>query len=157
MLGPGGAVGIKVLELYAGTGSVGMDLLARGATRVDFVEIDRSRANKIRNEVATMGLASKTSIYQADAIKALPRLAGTSYDVVFADPPYEIAPWAEIVDGLRRNDLLAPDAWIIAEHGSRNPLPDTIFGAEAINRKRYGDTSITIYAFPNRKETEQRS
>ncbi len=134
-----------------------MDLLTHGAAHVDFVEIDRSRAQKISEEVTAKGLASKASTYQSDAVKALSRLAGNSYDIVFADPPYEIDPWKEIIAELQRNDMLEPDAWVIAEHGSRNPLPDEISGAHVINRKRYGDTSITIYAFPNRNPTEQQS
>lgn len=145
-----------MLELYAGTGAVGMDLLDHGAAHVDFVEIDRSRTQKISEELAARGMTSKASTYQMDAIKALSRFAGHSYDIVFVDPPYEIDPWKEIITELQRNDLLEPDGWIIAEHSSRHPMPDEISGATAINRKRYGDTSITIYAFPNRKETEQR-
>ena len=75
---------------------------------------------------------------------------------MFADPPYDIHPWKEIIAALHQHELLEPDAWIIAEHGTKNALPDQISGANAINRKRYGDTSITIYAFPNSKETETR-
>ncbi len=157
MLGPEGAVGLTVLELYAGTGAVGMDLLAHGASHVDFVEIDRSRTKKIREEISARGLASKASTYQSDSIKALSRLAGNSYDIVFADPPYDVDPWDAIITELQRNELLNPGAWIITEHASRIRPPDTISGATAINRKRYGDTSITIYAFPNRKESESQS
>ena len=152
MLGPGGAVGMVALDLYAGTGAVGFDLLEHGAVHVDFVEIDRRRAVEINDEIAVRGLASKASTYRTDAIRALPQLAGNSYDLVFADPPYELDPWEEIIAQLLRYDLLKPDAWIIAEHGSRSPLPDEISGASAINRKIYGDSSITIYAFPDSKE-----
>ena len=154
MLGPGGAVGMVALDLYAGTGAVGFDLLEHGAVHVDFVEIDRRRAVKINDEIAVRGLASKASTYRTDAIRALPQLTGNSYDLVFADPPYELDPWEEIIAQLLRHELLKPDAWIIAEHGSRSPLPDEISGASAINRKIYGDSSITIYAFPDSKETK---
>ena len=157
MLGPGGAIGIKVLELYAGTGSVGIDLLSHGAAYVDFVEINRSRAQKISEELRERSMTSKASIHRIDAIKVMARLTGNSYDVVFADPPYEITPWEEIINGLQRNDLLEPDAWLIAEHSSRISMADKICGAIAINRKRYGDSSITIYAFSDCNPTEQRS
>ena len=156
MLGPSGAVGMTALDLYAGTGAVGLDLLEHGAGHVDFVEVDRRRAIKISEEVAARGLASKASTHHTDAISVLRRLAGNSYNLVFADPPYDINPWEEIIAALHQHELLEPDAWIIAEHGTKNALPDQISGASAINRKRYGDTSITIYAFPNSKETETR-
>ena len=148
MLGPDGAMGITALDLYAGTGAVGLDLLEHGAAHVDFVEIDRRRAATINAQIASRGLADRASAYQTDAIQVLPRLAGNLYDLVFADPPYDIDPWEEIIAALNRHDLLKPEARIIAEHGTRNPLPDEISGANAINRKRYGDTSITIYRFP---------
>lgn len=154
MLGPDGANGFVALDLYAGTGGVGFDLLAHGALHVDFVEIDRRRAAKIKQEIAARGLDDRASTHRTDAIRVLNRLVGKSYDLVFADPPYDINPWEEVIGELNRHQLLKPDAWIIAEHGSRNPLPDQISGANAISRKRYGDTSITIYKFPRDNETE---
>ncbi len=154
MLGPDGANGIAALDLYAGTGGVGFDLLDHGALNVDFVEIDRRRAANIGREIAIRGWDDRASTYQTDAIRVLRRLAGKSYDLVFADPPYDIDPWEEIIGELHRHKLLRPDAWIIAEHGSRNTLPDQISDATAISRKRYGDTSITIYKFPRSNETE---
>ncbi len=154
MLGPDGANGITALDLYAGTGRVGFDLLEHGALHVDFVEIDRRRAAKITQEIAASGFDNRASTYQTDATRVFRRLVGKSYDLVFADPPYDIDPWEEIIGELHRRQLLKPDAWIIAEHSSRNTLPDQISGANAINRKRYGDTSITIYKFPKSNETE---
>lgn len=147
MLGPNGAHKTTVLELYAGTGAVGFDLIEHGAAHVDFVEIDRRRSAKIRQEAVARNVSDKASTYQADAIKTLSQLSGNSYNIVFADPPYEIDPWEDILAELRKHNLLEPRAWIIAEHAARNKLPDNISGAIAINRKRYGDTSITIYSF----------
>ena len=155
MLGPDGADGINALDLYAGTGAVGIDLIQHGAAHVDFVEIDRRRAAKIRQETDARGLSEKTAIYQSDAIKTLSRLSANSYNIVCADPPYDIDPWEDILTELRNHNLLEPDAWIIAEHATRNKLPDNIAGATAINRKRYGDTSITIYAFTNQPATQK--
>lgn len=154
MLGPNGAHGITALDLYAGTGAVGLDLLEHGAAYVDFVEIDSRRATKIRQETVAKNVSERASIYQADAIKTISRLSGNSYNVVFADPPYDIDPWKDILTELRKHNVLAPDAWIIAEHATRNQLPDTISGATAINRKRYGDTSITIYSFPQSSDDQ---
>lgn len=154
MLGPDGADGVVALDLYAGTGGVGFDLLDHGAFHVDFVEIDRRRVAQINQEIAIRGLDDRASTYQSDAIRALRRLAGKSYDLVFADPPYDTNPWEEVISGLNRHKLLKPNAWIIAEHGFRNTLPDQILDVIAISRKRYGDTSITIYKFPRSNETD---
>lgn len=149
MLGPNGAEGMNVLELFAGTGAVGFDLLEHGALHVDFVELDKRRAADIKAEIQKRNLESRGTAYRSDATKILPKLAGNRYDIVFADPPYDLDPWEQLIDGLQEHQLLKPDAWIIAEHATRNPLPDNISGTTAINRKRYGDSTITIYQLPN--------
>lgn len=154
MLGPEGALGMTVLELYAGTGSVGFDLLEHGADRVDFVENDRIRATDIKTEIRKRGLEPQTTTYRADALDVLPKLKGNRYDLVFADPPYEVDPWKHLIAALQAHNLLKPNAWIIAEHATRSPLPDNISGANVINRRRYGDSTITIYQIDN-SETNQ--
>lgn len=154
MLGPEGALGMTVLELYAGTGSVGFDLLEHGADRVDFVEIDHKRATDIKTEIRKRGLETQTTTYRADALDVLPKLKGNRYDLVFADPPYEVDPWKHLIAALQAHNLLKPNAWIIAEHATRSPLPDNISGANVINRRRYGDSTITIYQIDN-SETNQ--
>ncbi len=140
---------MTVLELFAGTGAVGFDLLEHGAEHVDFVEIDHGRTAEIKIQAQRRRLESRVTTYRSDAINILPKLAGNQYDIVFADPPYEIDPWAQIIDRLQTHKLLKPNAWIIAEHATRNPPPDNISGTNAINRKRYGDSTITIYQTRN--------
>ncbi len=149
MLGPNGAVGKTILELYAGTGAVGFDLLEHGAERVDFVEKDHRRVAEIKTEIRNRRFESRTTTYISDAIKILPQLTGNRYDIVFADPPYEIDPWTQLIAGLKTYRLLKPNAWIIAEHATRNSLPEKISRAIATNRRRYGDSTITIYQLTN--------
>ena len=151
MLGPDGALGMTVLELYAGTGAVGFELLERGAAHVDFVEIDRRRAANLRREAQRRRLASKSSIYRADAVKILAEPLGKRYDLVFADPPYGSDPWEAILVAIRNRRLTNPSARIIAEHATRNPMPPTIqrlAGAETVRSRRYGDTTLTVLRFP---------
>ena len=136
---------MTILELFAGTGAVGFDLLEHGADHVDFVEIDHRRVAAIKAEIQNRRLESRVTTYRSDAINILPKLAGRQYDIVFADPPYDQNPWEELITNLQTYNLLKPDAWIIAEHATRNSLPDNIAGTIAINRKRYGDSTITIY------------
>ena len=149
MLGPNGAVGKTILELYAGTGAVGFDLLEHRAKRVDFVEKDRRRAAAIKTEIQNRRLESRATTYRSDAIKILPKLTGNRYDIVFADPPYEMDPWEKLIAHLQTHNLLKPNAWIIAEHATRNLLPEKISRATATNRRRYGDSTITIYQLTN--------
>ena len=149
MLGPDGALGKSILELYAGTGAVGFDLLEHGAERVDFVEKDHRRAAAIKTEIQNRRLESQATTYRFDAINVLPKLTGNRYDIVFADPPYEMVPWEQLIADLQTHNLLKPNAWIIAEHATRNSLPEKISRATATKRRRYGDSAITIYQLTN--------
>ena len=145
MLGPDGAVGKRVLDVYAGTGAVGFDLLEHGAEHVDFVEINRKRAEAIQHQAKLKGFDTKTQVHRGDAIRMLSTLQGNRYDIVFADPPYESDPWNDLISTLRNTATLNPDAWIIAEHSSRKTMPETLAGANAINSRKYGDSAITVY------------
>ena len=149
MLGPNGAEGMTVLDLFAGTGAVGFDLLEHGAAKVDFVEIDHRRAAAIKTEIQNRRLESRATTYTSDAINILPKLTGNRYDIVFADPPYEMVPWEQLIADLQTHNLLKPNAWIIAEHATRNSLPEKIPRATATKRRRYGDSAITIYQLTN--------
>ena len=146
MLGPGGMEGKTGLDLYAGTGSVGIEMLRRGAERVDFVEVVRSRAGLISRAIEREGYESISAVHRMDAMAALNRLKGRTFDIVFADPPYEINPAEQIVRTLRRNRMLEPGAWIILEHSTRLKLPDSLDGASTIRKRRYGDSAITVYS-----------
>ena len=148
MLGPSSIAGKKVLELYAGTGYVGISLLQLGAAQVDFVEIVRAHADDIRSSIESLGYKSATEVHQMDALSWLSRFREkTKYHIVFADPPYDIDPSEAVLERLHKYKLLEPDAWVIFEHSARHPLPDTLAGATAIKQRRYGDSAITIYSF----------
>ena len=148
MLGPSSIAGKRVLELYAGTGYVGISLLQLGAAQVDFVEIARAYADDIRRSIDSLGYESAAKVHQMDALSWLSRFRGKNkYHIVFADPPYDIDPSKDVLERLHQYKLLEPDAWVILEHSARNPLPDTLAGATAIKQRRYGDSAITIYSF----------
>ena len=147
MLGPDGAVGKRAVDLYAGTGSVGFDLLEHGAEHVDFVEIDRRRADEIRRLVRTKGFDGEAKVHRGDAVKFWSTLEGARYDIVFADPPYDVDPWNQIFEAMRNSAGLKPNAWIIAEHASRKPMPKRFEGANATITRKYGDSAITVYRY----------
>ncbi len=154
MFGPDGFIGLRALDLYAGTGAVGLDMLGHGASFVDFVEIDRSRAKQINETVVRRGFKAFAKVYRMDAKRALTMLTGTGYDIIFADPPYDLDPWEEMITSVANHNLANPKGVLIAEHSSRRMLPEKISGAKATNRKRYGDSGITVYSFEKSEITE---
>lgn len=141
----GGFDGLAVLDLYAGSGAVGLEALSRGAREVLLVESDRQAVQVIRGNVATLGLAGAT--VQARAVEQLAAGSSpTAYDVVVADPPYGLAAeaLAGVLTDLAAHGWLAPDAIVVVERERRGgwAWPD---GFEPLRDRRYGDT-VLYYA-----------
>lgn len=130
--------GARVLDLFAGTGALGLEALSRGAAFVDFVERSAPAARVLERNVASLGAVARCAIHVGDAHRFLAGLAGNAprYDVAFADPPYRTDDAERVV----RAWLAAPFAAVLGvEHDAARPLPA---GGDA---RRYGDTGITLY------------
>ncbi|MGA9876507.1 MAG: 16S rRNA (guanine(966)-N(2))-methyltransferase RsmD [Solirubrobacteraceae bacterium] len=136
--------GAVVLDLFAGTGALGIEALSRGAERVVFVERDRAALRALRENLARLGLAEPEARMRAgDALAALraARKRGETYDLVFVDPPY--AHTRDLGDELSAllPGLLAPGARVVVESDRRAPAELPL---RVVQQRRYGDTTITI-------------
>lgn len=128
--------GARVLDLFAGTGALGLECLSRGAAAVDFVEKDPRTLAVLRRNLETLGATDGVTIHRKDALRLAESLAEGSYDIVVADPPYTGA-HAERLVALW---LKQPFSSILSvEHDSRTPLPP---GSDT---RRYGSSAITFY------------
>jgi len=138
MLGP--LAGAAVLDLFAGSGALGIEALSRGAASATFVERAPWALEALRANVAALGLAERSEIRATDALAAL-RGSG-QYDLVFLDPPYAAA--AELGDALSRElpAALAAGARVVSESDRRSPLELTL---PLVRERRYGDTMIRIH------------
>jgi 16S rRNA (guanine966-N2)-methyltransferase len=141
----GALEGDAVLDLFAGTGALGIEALSRGAARAVFVEHDGRAVRALRANLAALGLGSEEAqVRRQEALAALraARRAGETYDLVLIDPPYrsarELA--GELAGALL--PLLAPRARVAVESDRRAPL---VLELEVVRERRYGDTSITIH------------
>ncbi len=148
----GGLDGVIALDLFAGTGALGIEALSRGAERAVFVEHDRAAIAAIRANLASLGLdGSQAELRVGDARGALraAREAGETYDLVFVDPPYDhVREWAsELVELLPA--VLAPGARVVVESDRRAPAELPLAVAQS---KRYGDTTITIHVTEDHDE-----
>lgn len=133
-----------VLDLYAGTGALGIEALSRGARHVDFVEpSSRARSSLIENLRRT-GFSAKGSVHGKRAQTALSTFSGL-YDLILLDPPYGDPSLTSTLDALGASTLLAPEALVIAEHSRSHVLPVQI-GALALARQRFhGTTAISLF------------
>jgi len=104
--------GARCLDLFAGTGALGIEALSRGTASVDFVEADPRLAEQLRANLAR--LKQSGAVYVGDALGFLAQ-AGTRYDIVFLDPPFAAGLWTAAARALEANGRLAADAWIYVE------------------------------------------
>jgi 16S rRNA (guanine966-N2)-methyltransferase len=127
--------GARVLDLFAGSGALGLEALSRGAASVDFVEISPNSLRTLRENIAALG-AQAVTVHRMDALRFVTALEPAAFDVAFADPPYGLELASQIVEVW----LSKPFARVLGvEHSVRDEMPD---GADA---RRYGDTVLSFY------------
>jgi 16S rRNA (guanine966-N2)-methyltransferase len=146
--------GASVLDVFAGSGALGIEALSRGAERAVFVERDRSAVEVLDRNLRELGLeGERTEVRRAGAIEALrtARAAREKYDLVLIDPPYSQAPsWSAQLEPLLA-PLLSPGARVVAESDRRAPLRLGVRVEQELRltrERRYGDTIITIHRRP---------
>ena len=133
-----------VLDLYSGTGAMGIEALSRGAAHCDFVESDAMACAVIRQNLRLTGFADRARVHCAAVARALSRLAGP-YTLVVADPPYEYdLAESELADLIARG-LLAPGGTLAVEHSKRREWPEDLGGRRRLLTRRHGDSALTVY------------
>jgi 16S rRNA (guanine966-N2)-methyltransferase len=133
----------RILDLYAGSGALGLEALSRGAAHVTFVEADRRAAQLVRTNAHELGFRA-VRLERAKVETLLARPAERSYDVVLADPPYDLTTDTldAVLQALVRHGWLSPGAMVIVERGARGgefPWPKPLV---PLNARRYGDTTV---------------
>jgi len=144
MLGPGGLSGLSVLDLYAGTGAMGLEALSRGAYSAMFVELNERRCRDISEAVIELGFSEQSTVRKGRCERVSTTLTG-KFDIVFIDPPYADDPFAEVMRNLDEADVLNLKATIFAEHSIKTELEDRYGRLEKTDSRRYGDTAISTY------------
>ncbi|GAB3631414.1 16S rRNA (guanine(966)-N(2))-methyltransferase RsmD [Microbacterium shaanxiense] len=135
----------RVLDLYAGSGALGLEALSRGAADLDLVERSRPAAAVVRRNVATIAraLGDTTARVHESAVLAFLRRATGPYDLVFTDPPYDLDDQSMDADLIALAPLLSADAVVVIERARRATPPDVgAAGLEVFREKSYGDTAV---------------
>lgn len=142
----GGAV---FVDLFAGTGSVGLEALSHGARHVYFVERDRRTLQVLQRNIRHCELAAQTTVVVASLPQALKRLPDdVQADIIFLDPPYTSDLAETTFDALSRRVLLAPHGIVIWQHAVQHLAPTTVMGLSLWQRRRYGETQVSFYMPP---------
>ena len=140
--------GTRWLDLFAGTGAVGIEALSRGAAQVYFVDSSRAAAQVIRGNLKSLGIEDDGSVMQDEVRNALRRLdgEGARCDFCFLDPPYrQEQAYAATFDALGRTRILEPGAIVIAEHDKRFDPGDGSGGLQRYRTLKQGDAALSFY------------
>jgi 16S rRNA (guanine966-N2)-methyltransferase len=130
--------GARVLDLFAGSGALGLEALSRGAASAEFVELAARSLAALKRNIATLGVEAQSMVHRGDALRFAERLPPAAFDVAFADPPYAHDTAARLVALFRRT----PFARILSvEHTADLSLPGD-------GTRRYGDTALTFCYSP---------
>ncbi len=134
--------GIKVLDLFAGSGSLGLEALSRGAASVVFVELNSAVIKTLQKNIDSLGCSNQTQIIQADVFRYL-RHAEEMFDLVFADPPYKLETIGTIPNAIFDSGVLYENSYVVMEHSKESyiELDDSKYD---ILQKPFGQTIALI-------------
>ena len=138
--------GIRVLDLFAGSGALGFEALSRGASHATMVEKDRKAVEAIHKNVSAFGVASETSVLKLDVFAKLSSIDGP-FDLILADAPYaEMRSLAELPQDILALNLLDPEGILVIEHSSKLSVQPPV-GSRLIRRLDLGEASFSLIGY----------
>lgn len=143
---PESLAGTRWLDLFAGTGAVGIEALSRGAAHVVFVESSPAAVKLIRENLASLGITGGFEVVQADVLRALGRIAPDPVDFVFLDPPYRVAKaYESTLEALSRAPAVTEASTIIAEHDKKFDPGEVVDELLRFRKLVQGDAALSFY------------
>lgn len=139
--------GAIFLDLYAGTGTVGLEALSRGGARLFLVEREKTRSQSMKSLIEKFGIAGRASVYTMDALDFLRKAEREKivFDIIFADPPYGSAETEGILAFVDRTNVLRPGGVTIVEHSVKSSMGAAFDSLRFVKNYRYGDTMLDLY------------
>ncbi|HZT05441.1 MAG TPA: 16S rRNA (guanine(966)-N(2))-methyltransferase RsmD [Chloroflexota bacterium] len=134
----------RVLDLYAGSGALGIEALSRGAEFVDFVEANARARSAIRANLERTGFVSQASIHGLRAQAAVSTFSAT-YDLILADPPYDEPTVPEVLETIGRNAILKPGGILVLEHARSRDFGARVGKLQPLRTRNYGTTAVSLF------------
>jgi 16S rRNA (guanine966-N2)-methyltransferase len=154
--------GSRFLDLFAGTGAVGIEALSRGAREAVFVENHVPAATLIRKNLASLGITLGARVLAADALRGLAKLAtengsgGAPFDLIFLDPPYSAAEeYRGVLALLGSAALIGESSLVVAEHRHSDELPARFGDLQRVRVLRQGDASLSFYQLAGPQNSQE--
>jgi 16S rRNA (guanine966-N2)-methyltransferase len=139
--------GQRVVDLFAGSGALGIEALSRGASRVDFVEREAAARRVLEQNLESLGLFECSRVWALELPRGLERLCGEleQADLVLADPPYGGGPAREVLEVLGRQGILKPGARMVLELHAKDVVPESSGRLVRVRARQYGETMVSTY------------
>lgn len=146
-------LGKKILDLYAGTGAMGIEALSRGGHFAVFVDSGRDSVKLIKQNLESLGLEHESLLMNKKTVPALKLLAaeGMRFDLVFMDPPYQSDDAERAMKTISELDILSPAATLVVEHETGREPADGYGRLTLYDRRRYGGTAVSFYRFEEKE------
>lgn len=137
--------GLRVLDLFAGTGALGLEAVSRGAVEAVLVEQGREAVQLCRQNVEALRFGDRVEVLALPVARALETLSGRQFELVFSDPPYRLEAGREVLAGLEAHGLVAEGGVAVIEHAAREVLPEQSGRFARVDERRFGDTVVSIF------------
>ena len=136
-----------VLDLFAGTGNLGIEALSRGSRSAVFVDKSHECSQIIKENLIHTKLLEKAEVLVNDVLSVLNKLSqrGNKFDIIFLDPPYSKGLVEETLKGIVSVDVMKPDTLVIAEHDASDVVPISVGFLKNFRQQKYGDTIVSFY------------
>ena len=155
ILDPDQYQGGRVLDLFSGSGSLGIEALSHGAGWADFVEWDRRQCAVINSNLEATGFASQGRVHRVDALQAIQTLPG-SYDLVLLDPPYKMGGLDSLMEKIASQEgLVLEGGVVVAGHSKRDDLQETYGALRLTSHRRYGDNVVDFFVYEKIQDINQ--
>ena len=137
------------LDLFAGSGSIGIEAYSRGASKVIFVDSNVESFKVLQQNLNKLSLKEDIELHNADYKMAIKKLGlrGEKFDIIFIDPPYGENLSIDAINEINKNDIIDENGLIVVEHSVKEPMPKSINIYELHKRKVYGNTQLSFYVF----------
>lgn len=147
-------VDARFLDLFAGSGNVGIEALSRGASAATFVDLQTAHLKIVEENLRYTDLFDRAELLRRDARAALADLGkrGRQYDLIFVDPPYAEDLCPASLEGIAAHGLLAPDGWVLCEHHGKDPMPEAVGALTRFRQLGFGDTTVSLYRVEKKEE-----
>ncbi|HKN87841.1 MAG TPA: 16S rRNA (guanine(966)-N(2))-methyltransferase RsmD [Nitrospiraceae bacterium] len=145
--------GATLLDLFAGTGAIGIEALSRGAASAIFVEAHPASLKLLKTNLDQCGLSENTGVYPGESRAFLQYAARNrlAFDIIFADPPYRDDSTSTLLPLLGQSAMILPHTVVILEHPTKHQIPPQVGRLNRVRQYRYGDTSLSLFRLADEK------